>query len=49
MTAQTAAGLTLWGQRSWEAVGRSENERSMSWQNKSEPHVPQSKCDRDQK
>ncbi|CAB1458494.1 unnamed protein product [Pleuronectes platessa] len=36
---QTAGGLTLRGQRSWEAVGQYENERSMPLLDKPEPHV----------
>lgn len=37
---QTAAGLTLIGQRSWETAGQYEDERSMPRLDKLEPHVP---------
>ncbi len=36
---QTAAGLTLRGQRSWETAGQYEDERSMPRLDKPEPHV----------
>lgn len=36
---QTAAGLTLLGQRSWETAGQYEDERSMSRLDKLGPHV----------